>query len=66
MRVGGLTLFLALALQPPLEDEFRKPEAILEEVDQRLAQVLLCGFAVKKVAFVWVDLRRRRRRWGSF
>lgn len=34
----------------------RLPETLLEEVDQRLAQMLLCPVAVEEVSLVWVDL----------
>lgn len=55
---GGLTLLFAFLLQRLLEHLIREPEALLEEVDQRLAEVLPCSLVVNEVSFVWVDLAK--------
>lgn len=55
---GGLTLLFAFLLQRLLEHLIREPEALLEEVDQRLAEVLPRSLVVNEVSFIWVDLTK--------
>lgn len=58
-RGAGLTVvlvFLLLVVRRYLDH----PETLSKEVDQRLAEVLLCAIAVQEVPFIWIDLEIHR------
>lgn len=58
----ALALVLAVHLQIFFENDVRLPEALFEEVDEGLTEVLPRRLTVQEVTFIWIDLDNHRAR----